>query len=152
IERRPGSRARVSRAPAPLSPATVPSSQQQRGVTTMTTPRGKFIWYDVMTSDTKAGAAFYRDVIGWDAQEHIMPDNGTYTVFSKGPVMVAGLMAIPEPLCAAGAKPCWSGYVATDDVDTDAARVEAAGGAIKRAPTDIPSVGRFAVAADPGGA
>ena len=118
----------------------------------MTTPRGKFIWYDVMTSDTKAATAFYRDVIGWDAQEHVMPDNGTYTVFSKGPAMVAGLMAIPEPLCAAGAKPCWSGYIASDDVDTDAARVEAAGGAIKRAPEDIPSVGRFAVAADPGGA
>src|SRR5262249_19277598 len=148
----PGSRVRVSRAPAPLSPATVPSSRQQRGVMTMTTPRGKFIWYDVMTSDTKAATAFYRDVIGWDAQEHVMPDNRTYTVFSKGPAMVAGLMAIPDELRAAGASPRWSGYVASDDVDTDATRVEAAGGAIKRPPTDIPSVGRFAVAADPGGA
>ena len=46
----------------------------------------------------------------------------------------------------------WSGYVATDDVDADTARVAAAGGAIKRPPTDIPNVGRFAVVADPGGA
>src|SRR5215472_8037318 len=61
-------------------------------------------------------------------------------------------MAIPEELCAEGAKPCWSGYIATDDVDADVARVAAAGGAIKRVPEDIPSVGRFAVAADPGGA
>jgi len=30
----------------------------------MPAPRGKFIWYDVMTSDTKAGTAFYSDVIG----------------------------------------------------------------------------------------
>jgi predicted enzyme related to lactoylglutathione lyase len=66
--------------------------------------------------------------------------------------MVARLMAIPEAWCANGAKPCWSGYVASDDVDADAVRVEAAGGAIKRAPEDIPNVGRFAVAADPGGA
>src|SRR5258706_12439168 len=116
----------------------------------MSATRGKFIWYDVMTSDTKAATAFYSQVIGWDAQEHTMPDNRTYTVFSKGPAMVAGLMAIPEPLRTEGAKPCWSGYVATDDVDADAARVEAAGGAIKRGPADIPNVARFAVAVDPG--
>ena len=118
----------------------------------MPAPRGKFIWYDVMTSDTKAAAAFYSDVVGWDAQEHAMPDNRTYTVFSKGPAMVAGLMAIPASSCAEGVKPCWSGYIATDDVDADAARVAAAGGSIRRLPEDIPNVGRFAVAADPGGA
>jgi uncharacterized protein len=115
-------------------------------------PRGKFIWYDVMTSDTKAATSFYKHVIGWDAQEHDMPDNHSYTVFSKGPTMVAGLMAIPEPLRAEGAKPCWSGYIASDDVDADAARVKAAGGAIQRPPQDIPNVGRFAVATDPDGA
>ena len=96
----------------------------------MSAPRGKFIWYDVMTSDTKAATAFYSHVIGWDAQEHAMPDDRTYTVFSKGPAMVAGLMGIPEELCAEGAKPRWCGYVATDDVDADTARVAAAGGAI----------------------
>src|SRR5262249_5165475 len=120
--------------------------------TTMPTPRGKFVWYDVMTSDTKAAAAFYSHVIGWEAQEHAMPDNRTYTVFSKGPAMVAGLMAIPDALRADGARPCWSGYVASDDVDADAVRVAAAGGAIRRPPEDIPSVGRYAVATDPGGA
>ena len=118
----------------------------------MATPRGKFIWYDVMTTDTKAAAKFYSDVIGWSAQEHPMADGGTYTTFSKGPTMVAGLMAISEPMRAEGVPPCWSGYVSTDDVDADARRVEAAGGAIKRPPTDIPNVGRFAVVSDPGGA
>lgn len=118
---------------------------------TMAAPRGRFIWYDVMTDDPKAATAFYSDVIGWDAQEYVMPDR-SYTVFRKGPVMVAGLMEIPETMYACGAKPCWSGYVSVDDVDGDAARVKAAGGAIARGPEDIPSVGRFAVASDPGGA
>jgi uncharacterized protein len=119
---------------------------------TMPAPRGSFIWYDVMTSDPKAATSFYSDVIGWDAQEHVMQDNRSYTVFRKGPAMVAGLMAIPDTLRAQGARPCWSGYVAVDDVDGYAARVKAAGGAIQREPEDIPSVGRFAVASDPGGA
>jgi predicted enzyme related to lactoylglutathione lyase len=88
----------------------------------MPAPRGKFIWYDVMTNDTKASTAFYSDVIGWQAQEYPMADNRTYTVFSKGPMMVAGLMAISDELRAEGVKPCWSGYIASDSVDTDAAR------------------------------
>src|SRR5215472_12363045 len=114
----------------------------------MPTSRGKFVWYDVMTTDTKAAAKFYGDVIGWSAQEHQMADGGTYTVFSKGPVMVAGLMGIPEPMRQQGVPPCWSGYVAADDVDADARRVEAAGGTIRRGPADIPNVGRFAVVSD----
>jgi predicted enzyme related to lactoylglutathione lyase len=60
-------------------------------------------------------------------------------------------MAIPEAMRAEGVPPCWSGYVSTDAVDADARRVEAAGGAIRCPPTDIPDVGRFAVVSDPGG-
>ena len=118
----------------------------------MPAPRGTFIWYDLMTSDTKSAAKFYSDVIGWSTQEHPMADGGTYTIFSNGPVMVAGLMTIPEPMRAEGVPPCWSGYISTDDVDAEVQRVTAAGGAIKRPPTDIPNVGRFAVVSDPGGA
>ena len=118
----------------------------------MPTPRGTFIWYDFMTTDTKAAATFYSHVIGWDAHERVMADDRIYTVFSQGQEIVAGLMAIPEALYAEGAVPCWSGYIATDNVDADVARVWGAGGEIKKPPEDIPDVGRFAVAADPGGA
>jgi len=118
----------------------------------MPTPRGTFIWYDVMTTDTQAAATFYSHVIGWDAHERVMADDRIYTVFSQGQEIAAGLMAIPEALYAEGAVPCWSGYIATDNVDADVARVWGAGGEIKKPPEDIPDVGRFAVAADPGGA
>ncbi len=112
---------------------------------------GKFVWYDVMTTDTKAGEAFYRDVIGWKATNSGMSDR-SYTIFSAGEVPVGGLMPIPEEARAAGAKPHWTGYIAVDDVDAYAKRVTAAGGAVHRAPEDIPGVGRFAVVADPHGA
>jgi len=118
----------------------------------MPVPRGKFIWYDVMENDPKAGSEFYKAVIGWNAAEFPMPDGSNYTVFSQGQTMVGGLMKIPPDACAMGAKPCWSGYIAVDDVDADAKRIVAAGGKITREPADIPNVGRFAVAADPGGA
>ena len=80
-----------------------------------------------------------------------MPDM-SYTIFSVGPARIGGMMALPESVCAAGARPGWIGYVAVDDVDASAAQVTKAGGAVHRAPADIPGVGRFAIVADPQGA
>ena len=61
----------------------------------MPAPRGKFIWYDVMTNDTKASSDFYKAVIGWSAAEFPMQDGSNYTIFSQGQTMVGGLMKIP---------------------------------------------------------
>jgi predicted enzyme related to lactoylglutathione lyase len=48
--------------------------------------------------------------------------------------------------------PRWSGYVVVDDVDAEVVRVQEAGGIVHAPPQDIPTVGRFAVVADPQGA
>jgi len=117
----------------------------------MSKNHGKFVWYDVMTSDTKAAESFYHEVIGWDAKDSGMPDV-SYTLLSMGPAMVGGLMPIPEDARKAGVGPTWMGYIGVNDVDAYAKRVKTAGGAIRREPSDIPGVGRFAVAADPHGA
>jgi len=117
----------------------------------MSKHHGKFIWYDVMTSDTKAAESFYKRALGWSAQDSGMGDR-SYTLFSMGPAMVGGLMPITEEARAMGVPPCWTGYVAVDDVDDYAKRVKKAGGAVHRGPEDIPGVGRFAVVADPHGA
>lgn len=117
----------------------------------MSTLPSKFVWYDVMTTDTRAAEAFYKSVIGWDARDSGMADQ-SYTIFSMGPAMVAGLMPIPEEARAMGARPCWMGYVGVDDVDACAERLKAAGGTVHRPPADIPGVGRFCVVADPDGA
>jgi predicted enzyme related to lactoylglutathione lyase len=112
---------------------------------------GRFVWYDLMTTDIDAAASFYRGVIGWTSADSGMSDR-SYTLFSAGPVMVGGLMPLPENLRAEGVPPCWTGYVGVDDVDAYAVRVKEAGGSVRRGPEDIPGVGRFAVVADPYGA
>ena len=117
----------------------------------MTTIPSKFVWYDVMTSDTKAAGSFYESVMGWDTRDSGMADR-SYTIFSMGPARVGGLMPIPEEARAMGARPGWMGYVGVHDVDACAARLKAAGGAVHRPPEDIPGVGRFCVVADPDGA
>jgi uncharacterized protein len=117
----------------------------------MSTAHGSFVWYDLMTTDTAAAQTFYRNVLGWSAQDAGMPDM-SYTILSAGEIPLGGLMALPEEARNAGARPGWLGYVAVDDVDASAARAKQAGGAVHRAPADIPGVGRFAVIADPQGA
>jgi uncharacterized protein len=112
---------------------------------------GKFVWYELMTTDTKAAEAFYRDVIGWRAQDSGMPGM-SYTILSAGDAPIGGLMAVPKEARDAGARPGWMGYVAVDDVDKSTAQAKKDGGTIHRAPDDIPGVGRFAIIADPGGA
>ena len=117
----------------------------------MTANPAKFVWYDVMTTDTKAAETFYAKTVGWETKDSGMP-GPSYTLLFAGPAMVGGLMPIPEDAKAMGARPVWMGYIGVPDVDDFARRVTAAGGAIRRAPADIPGVGRFAVAADPHGA
>jgi predicted enzyme related to lactoylglutathione lyase len=112
---------------------------------------GKFVWYELMTTDTKAAEAFYTGVIGWSARDSGMPGM-SYTILSAGEAPVGGLMAVPKEARDAGAQPGWMGYVAVDNVDKSAAQAKQEGGAIHRAPDDIPGVGRFAIIADPGGA
>ena len=112
---------------------------------------GKFCWYELMTTDKPAAEKFYRDIVGWGAQDMEGP-HGTYTIVSAGEFPVGGLMAMPADACAAGARPGWGAYIAVDDVVAFAARVQQAGGTVLRGPADIPGIARFAVVADPHGA
>ncbi|MBV2146692.1 VOC family protein [Sphingobium sp. AS12] len=116
----------------------------------MTDRNGQFFWVELMTSDPQAALAFYTDVVGWTT----MPfgEDGGYTLIvgSAGPL--GGVMAIPDEAKECGMTPWWGGYIASADVDADAARLVAAGGSVRRPAEDIEGVGRFAVMGDPGGA
>ena len=112
---------------------------------------GRFIWYELMTSDAEAARAFYRAVVGWEIEELGPPHDG-YSLLKADGRGVAGLMALPAEACEKGARPGWFGYVGVDDADAAVGRLQDAGGSILRAPADIPEVGRFAVVADPQGA
>jgi uncharacterized protein len=117
----------------------------------MSSSHGKFVWYELMTTDAKAAESFYRGVVGWGAKDAGMPGID-YTLLSVGEAQVGGLMMLPEGAREAGARPGWMGYVAVDHVDAAAAQFKQDGGRVHREPDDIPGVGRFAVVADPQGA
>jgi predicted enzyme related to lactoylglutathione lyase len=110
-----------------------------------------FVWYELMTTDDEAAQDFYARVVGWKAQDAGQP-NLKYTLLVAGEAPVAGLMALPQEACDAGARPGWTGYVAVDDVDAAVQRIAQAGGQTHMPPTDISGIGRFAMVADPQGA
>ncbi|MHB1327085.1 MAG: VOC family protein [Gemmatimonadales bacterium] len=117
----------------------------------MTVQGSPFVWYELLTTNTLAAQEFYGAVIGWTAAP--FPGNDmSYTIFSANGNGAAGMMALPQEACDAGARPGWMGYIATADVDAATAKLTAAGGTVHRAAEDVPMVGRFAVVADPQGA
>src|SRR4051812_13958618 len=113
-----------------------------------------FIWYELMTTDQAAAIDFYTKVVGWTAAPHPGSDAGgaPYMILSAGGRGVGGVFQLTEEMTSQGATPLWAGYVGVDDADDTAKRIEAGGGSILKGPEDIPGVGRFALAADPGGA
>jgi predicted enzyme related to lactoylglutathione lyase len=110
-----------------------------------------FVWYELMTTDAKAAQGFYSKVVGWKPQDASQPGMD-YTLLHSGEVPMAGLMTLPKEACDGGTRPAWVGYVGVNDVDAYAGRITKAGGAVHVPPTDIPNIGRFAMAADPQGA
>jgi predicted enzyme related to lactoylglutathione lyase len=114
----------------------------------MASSHGRFIWYELATTDSKAAKAFYSEVIGWGTQDVSMPGMA-YTVFTAGGMSVGGLTALPEDARASGFRPTWLGCVGVDDVDVAAEYVKALGGAVHVPPKDVPNISRFSVAADP---
>lgn len=117
----------------------------------MSDDHGRFIWYELLTTDTEAAKRFYGDVVGWTYDE-ISGGGMTYVIAKAGDDGVGGMMLMPAEAKAQNVPPNWSGYVCVDDCDAAAEKVARLGGQVCRAPDDIPNVGRFAVVADPHGA
>ena len=111
----------------------------------MFTPKGKFGWYELMTSDTAAAGRFYADVVGWTTHEMPGPDGPAYTTFNLGDVGIAGMLNIPGHTA-------WIGYVSVEDVDAHIEKIVEAGGKLLRPAADVPGMLRFAVLSDPQGA
>lgn len=116
-------------------------------------PKGRFVWYDLMTTDTGAAVDFYSAVAGWGTDDWKGPAEGMppYKMWTANGKPLGGLMELPEQAKQGGAPPHWLAYIAVADVDATVTRAKELGGAVYMEAKDIPTVGRFAVLADPAG-
>ncbi len=111
---------------------------------------GAVVWNELMTTDTKAAAAFYAAVFGWTTTVNDPDGPMPYTEFKVEDRPVAGMMAKP-PTVPAEVPPNWLVYFAVTNLDTTLAEVARLGGAVLMPEIDM-EYGRFAVIADPTGA
>lgn len=115
-------------------------------------PQGRFVWYDLVTTDPEAAEKFYGSVIGWTITPFDTGGGKPYDMWTHGETPLGGVMELPEEARAAGAPPHWMAYVAVADAAASTARAQELGASVHVPPTDIPTVGTFSVIADPQGA
>lgn len=110
---------------------------------------GAICWTELATKDVEAAKKFYSELLGWTLIES--PAAGVaYTEFKVGGRPIGGMFQMTAEFGDAPSH--WTSYVAVDDVEACAKRVEELGGKICVPPTDIPNTGRFCVINDPTGA
>jgi predicted enzyme related to lactoylglutathione lyase len=110
---------------------------------------GQFVWYEWMGVDLERAAEFYGHVLGWKVGDPGMAPF-PYKIGSVEGYGVAGMLTTPPD--AKGMPPCWTGYVAVENVDAAVEKIKEHGGRSMRPPWDIPNIGRAAVVADKQGA
>lgn len=126
--------AAVSGDPAPVTTASVP---------------GRFVWHDLMSTDPAAALRFYETLFGWTLRAMPMGDGSDYTMVHVGEESVGGVVPLDR---AHGVRSHWIGYLTVGSVDEADERAPALGGTRCVQPTDIPTIGRFAVLSDATGA
>src|SRR6202012_6113875 len=102
--------------------------------TTMANSKGKFVWFELMTTDTKSAIAFYEKAVGWTGQAMPMPGM-EYTVFLVDQDAIGGVLPLSDEAKKMGAVTGWVGYVGVEDVDAEANAIKGKGGAIHHPPT-----------------
>lgn len=114
-------------------------------------PLGRFVWFDLMTTDSGAAIDFYTNVLGWGID---VWSGGAvpYTMWVAGGKAIGGTMPITDAARRAGASTHWLPYLSTPNVRETVERATALGSTIVVAPQDIPTVGAFSVLRDPQGA
>src|SRR5690242_10336852 len=82
---------------------------------------GRFVWHELLTTDTAAAAAYYPKVVPWRTEASNMPG---YTIWMASDSQVGGLMELPQD----GSAAYWLVYVGTPDVDETCAKAQSLGG------------------------
>ena len=115
----------------------------------MVDSHGRFVWYELMTTDMEAAKAFYANVVGWGARDASMPGMAYSPVYRwRCPRRRADELA--------GGREENGREAALDRICRGRRRgrrrrtgSEQLGGAVYVPPTDIPDISRFSVVADP---
>jgi predicted enzyme related to lactoylglutathione lyase len=113
--------------------------------------QGRFIWHELLCSDTTAATFFYSQILSWKGAP--FSPGSPYMIFT-GPDgrPLAGAMRLSEEARAQGTPAHWRGYIGAADVDAILAQAVRLGARVLQPAQDVPAVGRVALLTDPEGA
>jgi predicted enzyme related to lactoylglutathione lyase len=109
---------------------------------------GHFCWNELASKDPAASVKFYTQIGDFTTKGMDMGTGGTYHLLESGGQSRAGIMAQQMPNQAH----TWLPYVQVASADQTADKAKRLGATVVVPPTDIPTVGRFAIFADAQGA
>ena len=109
---------------------------------------GVIVWRELHADSLEKADAFYTALADWTGKTQQMEGMGDYVVWRQGEKMLAGAMNKPN----AEAPPHWLDYFYTEDLEATVDTIVEEGGTVIMGPSEIPGMGRFAIAADPTGA
>ncbi len=123
-----------------VPPLTTPASQSHSV--------GKFVWYDLLTSDVPAVKRFYGGLFGWEF-ESVDSTEIAYTLILNQGQAIGGIVQTADAKNVKGEQ--WISYLSVPDVDKATDLVKNKGGRVLREPFDLDNRGRVAVVTDPQG-
>ncbi len=110
---------------------------------------GRPLWFELMTSDSKAAEKFYKTVVGWTSAPFEQSPQ-PYTMFSRsGDIPVGGVLKTPEGM---NAPPFWAMYIGVPKLEDAAKHIKRLGGSELSPVIEVPTVGRMQMVKDPQGA
>lgn len=108
------------------------------------TSRGRFVWHELMTSDTVAAYGFYTKTLGWKT---LTPEgNAAHTSFAapSGPLGNASHLE--------GGASRWIAYIGTTDLEQTVSDATDKGATVAKSTTSVPGGGHYVHLTDPQGA
>jgi uncharacterized protein len=105
---------------------------------------GAVSWHELSTTDVESAKAYYSGLFGWTMEAMDM-SGMPYTVIKVGDMPIGGISASRDGQTG------WQDYVTVADIDATVAKASTLGAKVLVDVTAIPTVGRFAVLADPQG-
>ncbi len=117
-----------------------------------TYPEGVTSWIDIEHRDVEGAQAFYGGLFGWTFTE--ATPSGVpfrYVIAKLDGLDAAGIGGRSEAANPSVGPAAWNTYIAVNDTEATAARIEAAGGRVLEGPSDAGDAGRSMVCVDPSG-
>src|SRR5262245_20595005 len=131
----------------PLVASTASEQRRSRGMSTVETRVGTFVWHEQVSADPAKAQEFYGQLFGWGT-EVFGQGEMDYAMISVDGKTHGGYSTAME----GAPPPHWLGHVLVENVDETVEKAESAGGSKLAGPFDMEEVGRMAIIADPQGA